>query len=252
MHRIFFKFSLLLFFLVVNINLAIADCWNVLRNDGSVLQTSDIWHIRDKIVEHPQSQLMGKDNGKNEIIATSRIDSIIVEEVDNGWLSSNNYLANITLRDGQHKSLMMSQSLRYQKSSEHKGNLPLQDIVRITHCTNIVSEPGKKLVNVVKPATVDNSALTIHLKNGDTVRGKLIADINWKSAYGVLKVKAAQVQRLDYSAAKASGIIILKSGDHIIGMPVDTKLSIHLSIGQDIELPLQNIQAITSPSGPIQ
>jgi len=251
MLHLLFKVILVSFLFILDMQSASADCWNISRKDGSVLQTPVIWHIRNKLVDDPQGQLMGKIDDTNKMIATNQIDSVIIEANDTGWLAAKNYNAKITLRNGQHMSLTMTQPLHYQKDSDHNGDILLADIERINHCI-AVAIPEKVTEKKVSVSTIDNSILTIHLKNGDTVRGKLAADINWQSAYGTLKVKSELIEQLSYDASKSSGILMLKSGDHIIGKPTDKTLIIHLSIGQDINIPLRDIQIIASPSTQIK
>jgi len=251
MFHLLFKVILISFLFTLDIQSASADCWNISRKDGSVLHTPVIWHIRNKLVDDPQGVLMGKMDDTTKMIATNQIDSVIIEARDTGWLGTESYNAKITFRNGQHMSLTMTQSLHYQKDSDHNGDLPLADIERISHCI-AAAIPAKVTDKTVSVTTIDNSILTIHLKNGDTVRGKLAADINWQSAYGILKIKSSLVEQLNYDTSKSSGIMMLKSGDHIIGKPTDNTLTIHLSIGQDINIPLRDIQIIASPSTQIK
>jgi len=242
--------TVLLFLLFTSLTTpASADCWNIQRNDGSKLHTTAIWHLQNKLLDTPQAQLIGKQDGKDRFIATGKIDSITVKAAGGGWLHAGEYNTRITLRNGQHLLLTMKQSLQYQKNSKHSGTIPLKNIDQINHCTSSTSEhTNTKIAKTAAATTVNNALLTIHLNNNDTFRGTPASDIKWKSAYGLLMVEPSQIESLKYDTDKASGLIILKSGDHINGKLESDRLSIRLSIGQTIIIPRQNIQTISSGS----
>jgi len=246
MSSLFYKIIILFFFIISISKPAIADCWNIRLSDDSVLNTTAIWHIRNKLIDTPQAYLLGKKDGQDSQVAASKIDSITLTSKDAGWLQEDIFQAKLTLRDGQHLALIMQQALRYQKDSKNSANLPLKNIKQITHCISkapLVSSLQSENKTI---ASISNPPLTIQLKNGDIIHGKIVADIQWQSAYGKLTIKAEKIDLLNYDAAKSSGMVTLKSGDHIIGTPSINKLSVHLSIGTTIEIPLRDIQNIIS------
>jgi len=250
MLRLFYKTIIPAVLFAFTAKPVLADCWEIIRQDASVIHTENIWHIMNQLANTPDPQLIARKNGTDKLIHTSDIDAISISEKKSGWLNSGEYEADITQRDGQRLVLTMTQNIQYQLENKRYTNIPLRKIKYIRHCTtapNSDLHSGKTETST--NASINSDALTIQLKNSDTIHGKLIADIDWQSAYGLLHIKANQVQSINYDASASRGLLILKSGDRLAGTPAGKHLTVRLTIGQNVNIETSNI-LIISPFSP--
>jgi len=248
MSRLLYKIIIPISLLTCTAKPVLADCWEITRQDNSVIHTENIWHIMNRLSNTPDPQLMTRKNDIDNLIHTSNIDTITITEKKTGWLHSGEYTADITQRDGQRLSLTITQKIQYQLENHRYANIPLSKIKHIRHCTTPQASAvhaGKTGAETSVNASIDNDSLTIQLKNSDTIHGKLISDIDWQSAYGQLHIKANQIQSISYDASTSQGLLTLRSDDHLTGKPANKHFTFRLTIGQNVNVEISNILIIS-------
>ncbi len=97
-----------------------------------------------------------------------------------------------------------------------------------------------------KPALQDNSDV-LGMTNGDMLTGRVTTTpIIWQTDYGVLEIKRNEIRVLGIEGeGERQGELELLSGDHIRGRLLNKTLTVHLTIGQSLDVPVEKLRTLT-------
>jgi len=133
---------------------------------------------------------------------------------------------------------------------------PVTDISSIERCSEVreanggaeivVQKAGSTKAEPLSKATKSAQGDVLELVNGDKLSGHIITTpVRWETAYGVLEINRADIRGLALSGEdRQRGTVELLSGDHIAGRLLNQSLTIHLSIGQSLEIPVEKIRLL--------
>lgn len=202
----------------------------------------------------------------------------------NRWLKGGNAIAQISFSDGTISTLETDLPVFYRTVGEKKHlpastvmgeradnrdmnlnifyrakgdvkQLPVKSISRIERCKEVPETPGESEVIVQQveridsphKAVVQGNSDVLGMVNGDTLTGRLTTTpIRWQTDYGVLEINRADIRSLDIvEDSNRQGKLELLSGDHINGRLLNKTLTIHLTIGQSLDIPAAKLRTLT-------
>ncbi|TCK17165.1 hypothetical protein DFR30_0386 [Thiogranum longum] len=98
----------------------------------------------------------------------------------------------------------------------------------------------------LNPAVQDDSDV-LGMTNGDMLTGRVTTTpIIWQTDYGVLEIKRSEIRVLGIEGeSKQQGELELLSGDRMRGRLINKTLTIHLTIGQSLDVPVEQLRTLT-------
>jgi len=228
---------------------ASAACWNIMTSSETMTAT-DLWQIRNHT--NGSATLQGTAGNEPLAISVDRIRSFrVTDTAGSGWLSGNRHAAtlHIQLIDGQTMTLVSEMGLYYIPGKEKKRRtLPLEDVVSVNRCTDESSLPDESSVPppVAQVPGPKPSTPVLIMKNGDILHGEVTADrLVWQTSYASVGFKPDEIKAIDTGCEDASaGVLETLAGDRLNGAFGDTSVSFHLTTGQVIDVPTDQVELI--------
>jgi|GEM_PF-3986039 len=234
---------------------ASAACWNIVT-PGETVSATDLWQIRNHTTG--SSTLQGTSGNESLGISVDRVQSFSVTgKAGSGWLSGNRHAAtlHIQLIDGRTVTLVSEMGLYYIPGNEKKRQtLPLKDIVSVNRCTDESSLPDESSMApaAVQAAGPKPSAPVLIMKNGDILYGEVAANqLLWQTSYASVGFKPGEIKAIKSGCGDASaGVLETLAGDRLNGSFGDTSVSFHLTTGQVIDIPTDQVELIDFTGAP--
>lgn len=230
---------------------ALAQCWRISTDGESEIQVGEIWQIRNRLNE--QGALMGRVDGERMALAIEEVRSLHRKPSKESLFGAGSPRFELLDEAGARKTFESDLPLHYLKDGEN-GRVVLAEVRAAIRCASkevpAESALNKKAANVANPAAAPAAgAYTLRMRNGDVLHGELAdTKIGWKTPYGKLSVKVNDIQSISAKSGGANGVLLLRSGDKIGGALADSHISLRLSIGQSVRLPVGEMESLKSTS----
>lgn len=226
----------------------LAGCWDIARTSGETVVTSDIWQIRNSI--SGESALLGETGDEHHAVSLERVNSLtMVEGTESGWLSADRNAVAIEIRlvDDETIALVSDMNLYYLVGDKRHA-VRLADVVSVNRCTDdsAAAPPVTAVLPALEAASPEQTAPVLVMKNGDILYGDVAADqLRWQTSYASVEFEPDQLKLIVASCeASANGVLETLAGDQLNGHFGDSSVSFHLTTGQPIEIPTEQIKLI--------
>lgn len=161
-----------------------------------------------------------------------------------------------TVMGGRADNRDMDLNIFYRAKGKVK-QLPVNTIAQIERCNEKREPAGKTDITVQQvkrdkhPGQPEQESQPEHdvveMANGDMLTGRVTTTpIRWKTDYGVLEISRDDIRSLAISVvSNRPGKLELLSGDHLGGHLLNETITIHLSIGQSLDIPAAQLRGLT-------
>ncbi len=229
----------------------LAGCWDIARTSGETVVTSDIWQIRNSI--SGESALLGETGDERHAVSLERVNSLtMVEGTESGRLSADRNAVAIEIRlvDDQTIALVSDMNLYYLVGDKRHA-VRLADVVSVNRCTDDSAAappvtPVAAVLPALEAASPEQTTPVLVMKNGDILYGDVAADqLRWQTSYASVEFEPDQLKLIVAGCeASANGVLETVAGDQLNGHFGDSSVSFHLTTGQPIEIPTEQIKLI--------
>jgi len=160
-----------------------------------------------------------------------------------------------TVMDESSDNSGMDLNIFYRAKGDVK-QLPVSELSSIERCNATLETKNRDDIVVQKTGhakvaprvTADESEGVdiIGLVNGDQLSGEVTSTpIRWETAYGVLEISRTDIQSLTLDEdPQHDGQVVLRSGDRVSGRLLNKILTIRLSIGQNLDIPVSKLRIL--------
>ncbi len=220
---------------------ASSACWNI-ELSGATVNVSDLWQIRNRI--SGEAVLLGESSGRSLTIPLERVDSLKVRSDETtGWLSGRRKAVDmeILLIDNQTITLVTEMNLYYQVGESRHAVRP-EDIVSISRCVDDhaidLSEPETTVTKQLSPILV--------MKNGDRLYGEIVStEFYWQTSFAKIAFSPAEAKFINIDCdISTAGKLETRAGDLLKGSFANSSLLLHLTTGQILDVPTDQIRMI--------
>ena len=220
---------------------AFSACWEIAMSDQTVTAT-DLWQIRNRV--SGEATLLGDTGGERRAISIERVKAFTVGDgPESSGLSGNRSAVEIEIQliDDQTVALVSEMTLYYIVDDKRHA-VRLGDVVSVNRCADeSTAVPPPPEATKSKP-----SAPMLVMKNGDILYGEVAADqLLWQTSYASVGFKPAEIRVITAGCeAPSTGILETLAGDQLYGSFVDTSISFHLTTGQSMDIPTDQVEMI--------
>lgn len=216
-------------------------CWEIVLTDKTITAT-DVWQIRDRVTG--DSVLLGVTGDGRHAVSLDQIRSITPGEGgEASWLSGSRIAVEMQIRliDGQTIVLVSEMNLYYLADNKRHA-VPLGDVVSVNRCddesTGVSAPP--EIVDSQRPSPF------LIMKNGDRLYGEVVGhQLGWQTSYASVEFKPAEIKVIRAGCeAPSTGMLETLAGDQLDGSFIDISISFHLTTGQIMDIPTDQIKMI--------
>jgi hypothetical protein len=220
----------------------LAGCWEIARTSGETVVTSEIWQIRNRI--SGENALVGETGDERHAVSLERVNSLtMVAGAESGWLSGDGDAVAIEIRltDDQTIALVSDMNLYY-LVGDKRHVVRLADVDSVNRCT----DDSAAVPPALEAASPEQTAPVLVMKNGDILYGEVAADqLRWQTSYASVEFEPDQLKLIVVGCkASANGVLETLAGDQLNGHFGGSSVSFHLTTGQPIEIPTEQIELI--------
>lgn len=284
MNKRMVKICTILLAVLMHTGTAYAACWNIELRDGTKVRATDFWNLSSKLEESPKSFLLGQVDDEEQQIAVKDIQSIAYQAKESrgwsGWLKGGDVIAQVRFTDGSVSRLKTGLPVFYRTVGQKKRlpastvmgeradnrdmdlnifyrargdvkQIPVDSIAQVERCRNepeavreadVIVQHAETSITAGGKGNVD----VLGMANGDLLTGQVITTpIRWQTDYGVLELDRSDIREMDIEGnASLRGEVELLSGDRISGHLLNKTLTIHLTIGQSVDVPVTKLRTL--------
>ncbi len=220
---------------------ASSACWEIEMSDETVTAT-DLWQIRNRV--SGEATLQGQVGDERRAISIERVKAFfVVDETDSSWLSGSRNAVEIELRliDDQSITLVTEMTLYYLVDDKRRA-VRIGDVVAVNRCT----DKSTAVPPLPEAADPKPSAPILVMQNGDVLYGEIAGDqLRWQTSYASVGFKPAEIKVIRAGCETPStGMLETMAGDRLNGGFIDRSISFHLTTGQIMDIPTDQIKMI--------